>query len=356
MEHAMNRYDRGDGIIDGPQPCTYDVEIEGPNSFIESLYLASLRAAEEMAKVVGDAEAAESYRKRFGEGRKAADKLLWGGEYYVHKYDPKTESVQAYGEGCHSDQLFGQWWAHALNLGYVLPRGRVRRALSAIFRHNCRNSFAGHQQFPRQFVGDDEAGMLNCTWPDNDRPDTPLLYSDEVWTGIEYEVAGLLLFEDMVDEALGILNAVRKRQDGRLRSPWNEVECGDHYVRAMSSWLLLEAAAGYDYDASTDSIEFGPRISPENFKCFFAASTGWGQYSQRIRRRKMTVWLSVGWGKVVVRNLRLFAGSSKGASARIGSKKMSLTVRRMAGGKINVRFQTALNINEGQTLKVDIDV
>ncbi len=353
MNHAIERYDRGDGVIHGPQPCTYDVEIEGPNSFIESLYLAALRAAEEMAKALGDSESAGRYRDRYRKGRKAADKLLWDGEYYIHRYDPQTESVQAYGDGCHADQLFGQWWAHSLGLGHVFPSARVRQALSSIAKHNCRTDFSDHRQFPRRYVLDDEAGMLNCTWPKDGRPDMPLLYSDEVWTGIEYEVAGLLLFEGMVDEALDIVANVRKRHDGRLRSPWNEVECGDHYVRAMSSWALLEAASGYAHDASKNLIEFAPRIGPENFRCFFATATGWGSYSQRIKDSGMTAKLSVFWGDVFVRELRLDCDSDGEVTAKVGSKGVPLTTSKRRG-RLAVKFKEPLAINAGRTLKVTV--
>jgi uncharacterized protein (DUF608 family) len=353
IDHVMDRYDRGDGVIHGPQPCTYDVEIEGPNSFIESLYLASLRAAEEMAKIVGDAESAEKYRDRFRLGRNAADRLLWDGEYYVHKYDPQSESDHAYGNGCHADQLFGQWWAHSLGLGHVFPPARVRRALSSIVKYNCRSDFSDHMQFPRRYVRDDEAGMLNCTWPKGEKPEMPLLYSDEVWTGIEYEAAGLLLYEGMIDEALQIIKTARKRHDGRLRSPWNDVECGDHYVRAMSSWTLLEAAAGYRYDASKDLIEFAPRIKPENFKCFFAAATGWGRYSQRIKDGGMTARLSVSWGEVIVRELRLACEPTGNVVAKIGAKRIPLSFRKTRN-RVIIRFNEAVEIGADQSLKVSM--
>jgi hypothetical protein len=306
-----------------------------------------------MAKIVGDTESMCKYRDRFYMGREAADALLWDGEYYAHKYDPETEAVQAYGKGCHADQLFGQWWAHSLRLGHVFPAGRVRRALASIVKYNCREDFSDKFQFPRKYLRDDEAGMLNCTWPKGERPDTALLYSDEVWTGMEYEVAGLLLFEGMVDEAMQIIETARKRHDGRLRSPWNDVECGDHYVRAMSSWMLLEAAAGYVYDASRDYIEFAPHISPEDFRCFFAASDGWGQYAQRIDKKGMTARISVDWGCVRIRELRLSTDSAGSITATIGSRKIPFAAKRTKKN-IAVKFKERLEVAERKTLRINI--
>jgi len=357
LDHVIKRYDRGDGIIHGPQPCTYDVEIEGPNSFIESLYLAALSAAAQMAKILKDRESVKKYGDRFNKGKKAADTLLWDGEYYAHRYDPETEALQAYGNGCHADQLFGQWWAHSLGLGHVLPAGRVKRALASIAKYNRRDDFSDKFQFPRKYLRDDEAGMLNCTWPKGERPDTALLYSDEVWTGIEYEVAALLLFEGMVDEAVDIVTKARKRHDGRLRSPWNEVECGDHYVRAMSSWALLEAASGYLHDASKGLIEFAPRIRPENFKAFFATATGWGNYSQRIKDRAMTASLAVSWGIVTLRELRLACDSDPdviaNVVAKVGRRSIPLSAKKTRSG-LAVRFIEPIEIGEGQSLKISI--
>jgi hypothetical protein len=230
----------------------------------------------------------------------------------------------------------------------------VRKALQSIFKHNYRKDFSGHQQFPRAYVKDDEAGLLNCTWPLGGKPETPLLYSDEVWTGIEYEVAGALLFEGMIEEALEILAAVRKRHDGRLRSPWNEVECGDHYVRAMSSWELLEATAGYEHNASKGLLSFAPRISRENFSCFFATATGWGRYSQRLQARKLTAKLAVYGGEAKVRELRLSHSNARKATVMIGSRKvpLSFTHRR---GCLSIRFKEMQTTGKDQTLRVSVE-
>lgn len=353
LDHAIARYDRGDGVIHGPQPCTYDVEIQGPNSFMESLYLAALRAGEEMAKALGDAGSAKKYCGRFRTGRDAADKLLWNGEYYVHKYDPETESFQAYGPGCHSNQLYGQWWAYSAGLGYVLPRNHVRRALSSIVKYNSRKDFIGHQQAPRNFVRDDETGLVNCTWPKDGRPELPLIACDEVWTSMEYEVAASLLYEGMVDEALAIVATTRRRQDGRLRSPWNEIECGDHYVRSMTSWMLLEAAAGYVYDAPKSLVGFTPRISPHNFKCFFSTADGWGRFSQRSKGSMLTAQLSVYWGTVRLRELRLSHAHANSVSAMVGSKNIPLSARAKRGNVI-ITFTEQVTIEKDQTLRVSI--
>ncbi|MGQ9571726.1 MAG: GH116 family glycosyl-hydrolase [Dehalococcoidia bacterium] len=351
LEYVMSNHDRGDGVIDGPQPNTYDVAIEGPNTFIGSLYLAALRAAEEMAGLLGEREDGERYRQRFESGREAMERELWHGEYYVHRFDPATQAVMAYGEGCHSDQLLGQWWAYVLGLGHLFDPERVREALASIHRYNFKKSMEGLVLSGRRFLRDDEAGLLNCSWPKGGRPLVPLLYSDEVWTGIEYAVAGAMLFAGMVDEALEIVAAVRSRQDGRLRSPWNDIEYGDHYVRAMSSWALLEATAGYRYDAAAARMAFAPRIGAEDFRCLFVASEGWGRYWQRLAPDAFRAELHLDWGRLTLRELALAVVASE-LQVTVQERVVAVDTERQ-DATLTLRFVEPVTLVANQALSIE---
>ncbi|ETK34968.1 GH116 family glycosyl hydrolase [Microbispora sp. ATCC PTA-5024] len=267
MDHVTTTWDPdGDGVLRGDQPVTYDISLHGPNMFVGGLWLAALRAMGAMAELVEPAAAPE-YAELFAAGSDGYDTLLWNGEYYAQ---PVTGEAYDFGRGCLSDQLLGQWWAHQLGLGHLLPPERVRAALSAIVRHNLRTGFPEHGY--RVFADGDETGLVVCTWPHGGRPAVPLRYSDEVWTGVEYQVAAHCLYEGLTDEALRIVRAVRERYDGARRNPFNEVECGDHYVRAMAGWSLLDAYTGFRYDATARRLRVGPR--PGRFP--FVAGTAWG--------------------------------------------------------------------------------
>jgi hypothetical protein len=104
----------------------------------------------------------------------------------------------------------------------------------------------------------------------------PFIYSDEVWTGIEYQVASHLIQEGFVDEGLTIVKAVRSRYEGKTRNPWNEYECGNWYARAMSSYSLLGALAAFRYSAVEKTLWFGPQLKVRPFKCFFSTASGFG--------------------------------------------------------------------------------
>ena len=65
-----------DGVMEGVQHNTYDVEFYGPNPLCGIYYLGALRAAEEMARAVGDDAPAGEYRRVFESGRRWIDANL----------------------------------------------------------------------------------------------------------------------------------------------------------------------------------------------------------------------------------------------------------------------------------------
>ncbi|WP_432825311.1 GH116 family glycosyl hydrolase [Dactylosporangium sp. CA-092794] len=234
MSHISEMWDKsGDGVLRGDQPVTYDISLHGPNMFVGALWLAALRAMHEMSGILG---LESKFQDRFVQASAAYDELLWNGEFYAQ---PPTGEAYDFGAGCLSDQLLGQWWAHQLGLGHLLPADRVRTALASIVKYNLRHHFEPHGY--REFADGDETGLVVCSWPHGGRPAVPLRYCDEVWTGVEYQVAAHCFYEDLPELGLAIVNGVRGRYDGTRRNPFNEVECGDHYVRAMAGWSLLPA-------------------------------------------------------------------------------------------------------------------
>lgn len=358
LDYVWTAHDPGrTGVIEGEQPNTYDVSIFGANTFIGTLYLAALRAVAALAQPLGDEELAEECQMVFEHGREALDTRLWNGEYFIQDADWTTHPEQNWGTGCHADQLFGQWWAHRLGLGYVLEPAHVRRALQSTVLYNLRENFRGHVQRPRVFVTDDDQGLLMCTWPHGERPATPTLYSDEVWTGVEYEVAALLLDEGEIELGLRIVAAVRARYDGRKQNPWNEIECGDHYVRALSSWALLEAAMGYAYDAGAGEIEFKPRITPERFRAPFFTSQGWGSYAQQIAAGQQECSLRLAYGTLRLNALTLGISKPDAVSSVSGALDDQPVVAdaRVDSDRVSIRFPASLELDAGQTLTIRLN-
>ena len=353
MHHVMTVHDAdADGVIKGEQPNTYDISIYGPNTFIGTLYLAALRASEEMARLQADPGLAGQYRERFEKGRVGYDDLLWNGEFWIQIYDPEKNPEQNYGKGCHSDHLLGQWWAYVLDLGPVLSPERLRQAVQSIVKYNFRENFHGHKQIPRVYASDDEAGLLICSWPHGGRPEVPTLYSDEIWTGIEYEVAALCLYEGLTEEALAVLRAVRQRYSGERRSPWNDVECGDHYARALSSWALLDAACGYRYDASTASLTIAPRLgAEEDFRTFFLTADAWGTAEILKTENARIFRLKTEWGEIVLNSLSAASEGATAAQIYLGETPLASELK-VHGDWMHLHLTEAVRVPAGSHLEI----
>ena len=160
LDFAAKQWDTdGDGVLDGRQHNTYDIEFYGPNPLSMSYYLAALRSAEEMAKALGEEDIAQTYRATFETGSSKTDALLFNGEYYRQQLEDVNAHMYQHGEGCLSDQLLGQLHARILNLGDLLPKNHIKSTLKAIFDHNFRQDFHDHVNPQRTYVLNDEKGL-----------------------------------------------------------------------------------------------------------------------------------------------------------------------------------------------------
>ncbi len=358
LEYAWTSWDKDkDGLLDGEQHNTYDIEFYGPNSMLSGFYLGALLAGSKMAEAVGDAGAARIFRAVYEKGRAKYDELLWNGAFYVQKFDRVMETKYQYGEGCLSDQLLGQWLTTVAGLGRFLPQDRIVSALESIYKNNFLADFRDFSNCQRTYALGDEKGLILCSWPRGGRPPLPFPYSDEVWTGIEYQVASHLIYEGKVDEGLSLVKAVRDRYDGRKRNPWNEVECGHHYARAMSSWGVLLALSGFTYSGPDGRIGFAPRLSPESFRSFWSTGSAWGSFEQSRTQTGLTAEVTVASGTLPLKEVELAAADSWPSGTNftlktfIGSRPLIARLTRL-GNRLIVNWPKGLTLQEGQNLRL----
>lgn len=279
----------------------------GPNPLSTVMELGAIKAVAAMAREMGDDQRAERLDNLFERAARRFDELCWQGEFYRQRLENVDEYPYQFGEGCLSDQLFGQTLAYLCGLGALLPKERLDSAVQAIYKYNF---LAGEERkncLQRLYLAGDEPGLVLCSWPNGGKPHFPFVYSDEVWTGIEYQVATLLVYQGKVDEAVELVSAVRRRFDGIRRSPWSEMECGFYYTRAMASWGLLIAMSGFECDASRGIMRFMPQQEKGQF--FWAMKGAWGS----VNFETNSVELKPGFG-----NLTLNAISIPGAERAQG--------------------------------------
>ncbi|WP_207434812.1 GH116 family glycosyl hydrolase [Sabulibacter ruber] len=334
MDYSIRTWDpKKKGVVEEPHHNTYDIEFWGPNGMITSFYLGALKATSEIGKFLKQ-DVAE-YTSLYNKGKKYMEEKLYDGEYFIQDIqwtglnapDPvKAQSFHTqyteealevlkkegpkyqYGSGCLSDGVLGGWMARMCGLEEPVDAQKTRNHLLAVHKYNLKNDLSDHvnPQRPTYAMGN-EAGLLLCSWPKGGMLSLPFVYSNEVWTGIEYQVASHLMLQGQVKEGLDIVKACRNRYDGRVRNPFNEYECGSWYARAMSSYGMLQGLTGVRYDAVDDTLYIDSKVG--DFTSFISTNTGYGTVS--LKGGKPT--LSVVHGKIPVKKVLV-----SGKSARLG--------------------------------------
>jgi non-lysosomal glucosylceramidase len=334
----------GDGVMEGAQHNTMDVEYFGPNAQMGVWYLGALRAAEEMAGYLGEVTFAEKCRALFENGSTWLDANLFNGLYYEHDVRPPkhrkdvakgllsimgsddvTKPDFQLGKACLVDQLVGQYMAHICGLGYLVKPTNVRKTLASIHKHNFKRSFEDHFVNVRTFVLNDESATVMASYPLGNRPTFPFPYWEEVMTGFEYTAAVGMLQEGMTRKGLELIDAVRERYDGKRRNPFDEAECGHHYARAMTSWAALLELTGFFYSGVDGGMLFRP-VEKGAATWFWSNGNAWGTVTQQRKRDTISVALKVLHGEIEIREFGLRGWALKRVTPRTLTEGRSLRV------------------------------
>jgi uncharacterized protein (DUF608 family) len=368
VEWLIAKDENGDGLIESNQHNTLDTDWYGPVAWLSGLYLAALRAAEQMAIEAGDAAFAEKCRAIFDAGQKNIVAQLYEDGYFVNKPSPKHLDAINSGTGCHIDQVMGQSWAFQVALPRVFPQKETLSALQSLWRYNFTPDVGPYREVykaGRWYAMPGEAGLLMCTFPRSDwnydqakgkGADWAAGYFNECMNGFEYQVAGHMIWEGMITEGLAATRAVHDRYHPSRRNPWNEVECGDHYARSMASYGVFLAACGFEYHGPKGHLGFAPRIHPEQFKAAFTAAEGWGTFSQQAGSTGQNAVVEVKWGKLRLRSLSLeLMGSLPGGRVKVTADGRPVeTKETLAGTRLTISFQDWVELRAHQRLEVAV--
>lgn len=349
LEFAWDAWDEDqDGYLKEFQHNTYDIEFHGPNPMLTCYYLGALKSAAEMAEFCGDTESARIYRKIHRKGCQWVDNHLFDGEYYIQKHDPDVAPHHQVGNGCLIDQLVGQQIARVAGLDNFLRTENIKSALRSIFTYNYKTNMWDHENGARLYAVNDEAATLICTWPKGGRPEVTFPYADEVMNGFEYQFAVHCIYEDLLSEGLTVVKSIRDRFNGWARNPWDEFECGHHYARSMSSYGLLIALSGFQYDKRQGLIGFAPKIFADSFNCFWSMGGVWGRFTQTPD----SCTISVDFGEIRLKSIALpqFLTGDETEGIGIESDGHSLDVKSASGGMIIL--ETPVKLAENQELRV----
>ncbi len=348
-------YDKWDvdktGVLWGRQHHTLDMELFGPNSWLTSYYLAALKAGAEMAEHLGDSEAATDYRAMFEAGKGWSDEHLFNGRYYFQKLDltdldllrdyedahhpvlteyengvtgsaPEVVTADSIywneeaqemkyqiGDGMVIDQVTGCWLAAVAGLGEIFDPAQVRTSLCATFEESFSEDLRSVANPCRVFALDGEGGTVICSWPEGThQPDIPLPYAQETQGGYEYAFGGALLSVSDVGKGARVFAAIRGRYRGWNRNPWNEIECGSNYARAMASYAAIPLLQGFTYDMRHGHIGVDPKIAKGgHYRSLWAVAGAWG----KVVHTGETFRLEVLGGEIRLQRLDLLGITSK---------------------------------------------
>lgn len=317
-----------DGVMEGAQHNTMDVEYYGPNPQMGFWYAGALRAAERMARAMGEEEFAQRCGALAERGGRWMDEHLFNGEYYVHEVRPPGDASKVapsllvgmgskdlanpdyqLAGGCLVDQLVGQFMAHICGLGYLADPAKIKAALKSILKYNYRETLAGHFNPMRSFALENERALLMAAYP-KERPAKPFPYYSEVMTGFEYTAAVGMLQEGMTQEGLTCIKNVRDRYDGFKRNPFDEAECGHHYARAMAGWAAVLALTGFAYQAAEGALTLAAKPG----RHFWSTGYAYGVCEITLKGAEARARMTVREGTLALASLEL-RGFGRGALA-----------------------------------------
>ncbi len=361
---VLNQDRNQDGMEDTPIENTLDAVWDGEISWLVGLCIAAVKAAQMMATEMNDTAFASLCKEYVEKGMKNMDEQLFNGEYFIHKPDA-TKGRQKLGSynTCHIDQVYGQSWAFQVGLGRVINKEKTLSALNALWKYNFTPDVGPYIKDhtggrPYALAGD--GGLIMNTNPKNETKPYgenvtwQLGYFHECMSGFEHQVAAHMMAEGMTKEAMVITRMIHDRYHAAKRNPFNEIECSDHYARAMASYGTFITACGFEYHGPKGYMKFAPKIQPENFKAPFTSASGWGTFSQQQHANGLKASIKLNHGALKLKSFVLeHKNKPTHVSAVIGDTKIPLQFA-YQGQECIITFDTMITIQKNQTLHISI--
>lgn len=376
-----------DGLLAGSQPNTLDAAWFGAIPALCSLHLAALQAAAAMADEIGesgDAEAAAfaARCRAIAQRGRATFATLFDRErgWFVQREDPAHLDAIGTGLGCHIDQLLGDGWARVAALDPIVEPTLARTALMSLFDRNfapdmgaVRASLSQPQLRGRPYALAGHKGLVMCTWPFGGRRSDwerhwQFGYFQECMTGFEHFAAATMIAQrdaELLRRGLAVERAIHERYAARERNPFNEVECSDHYARAMASHAVFLAVCGFDYHGPRGHLAFAPQIRPEAFRAAFTAAEGFGTLDQRRNSNQQVATIRVSDGRLVLRTIGLEVApgmrarsASVALAGRSAERGLAATSARFVqdGARVTVALPRPLTPEREEQLEVRLEL
>jgi uncharacterized protein (DUF608 family) len=367
VQFIINQDKDGDGMLDTPIENTLDAKWPGEIAWLVGLCLAAVKAGQLMAEEMNDTQFAATCKEFVAKGKANMESQLFNGEYFIHKPDAKLgKTVLGSYNTCHIDQVYGQSWAFQVGIKErIIDKDKTMSALRALWKYNFTTDVGPYirtHKGGRGYALPGEGGIIMNTNPSNDplpygvKDAWQLGYFNECMSGFEHQLASHYMAEGMTDEALIATRTIHDRYHAYKRNPFNEVECSDHYARAMASYNTFITTCGFEYHGPKGYLRFSPKISKDNFKAAFTSAKGWGTYSQVVEKGVQTHQIELKYGSLELQKLsfdKLTNRTKKKVSVTIDNQPI-LIAHQFDSDLININFSDRLNIGTNQILAIKI--
>jgi non-lysosomal glucosylceramidase len=362
IEFLLKQDTNNDGMTDTQLENTLDAKWPGEIAWIVGLTIAAIKASESMAEEMGDKEFARTCREYVVKGSANMEKHLFNGEYFIHRPDPiKGRTVIGSYNTCHIDQVYGQSWAFQVGLGRIIDKQKTLSALKALWKYNFTTDVGPYlkdHHGGRPYALPGEGGMIMNTNPRNEtdpygvKDAWQVTYFHECMSGFEHQVASHMMAEGMVEESLILTRAIHDRYHAAKRNPFNEVECSDHYARAMASFGTFISASGFTCHGPKGEIGFAPKLNKADYKSAFTSAGCWGAYSQKKAAKLQEHHITVKFGDLSLKKVKLEKTDRVRDAEVTLDGKVVASAFAQAGTSVVIEFKDRLSIAAGQRLTI----
>ncbi|MBI4557133.1 MAG: hypothetical protein HY706_06070 [Candidatus Hydrogenedentes bacterium] len=295
MEYVLSKDQDQDGLPEQSSlSTTFDTwAVYGVNSYTAGLWIAAIRAYSKLARRLGHGQEARKYEDLLPRAIESFEKRLWSEEhgYYrlFHETKPNPDGSRGSGDGCHSGQLAGQWYANFLSLGNLFPRERVDRALDAMQRLNEKIT-----------------GIANGAMPDESPWENPASVpvppnADWGWPSFSAtHYASLLMYQGRTDRGLYAIQKMYKNVHAKAGLIFNQplmwdldrnLPCGwgqERHAGSLAIWHVLYALQGFYLNLPEQTLWVCPNLPKGVYSLstplFTPACFGWLRFREQPSR------------------------------------------------------------------------
>ena len=150
------------------------------------------------------------------------------------------------------------------------------------------------------------------------------------------------------------VRTINDRYDAAKRNPWNEIECGNHYSRSMSSYGVFTAACGFTYDGPRGQMGFAPAWDRIILNPRLPAPKGGVVSARNIGASHLSPRSISATGNCDLSTLVLNPPTGTWRISQIDINGKTIAARSSSDTAFVIHFASDVSLHSGQTLSVQL--